>query len=1150
MSNTKNKIDYVNITNDLNHKLKNNQIDTTGRIDEKIERNRLNYIVNYIYDDEPEATENSDNFIFIKTLNDDEYILKKKKITNTGNTKEYSYYTINISLGTEIFVKYQKIEDELEDLEDRYILYEIRTEQDTKKYIYHKINKNEFDPSKTLHLTNETSLITDGTIKINNNEQLIINKINNFKEYADYFNNIHIIKFNDNYYLFIDCNIGDYEEKGLTLYKLNNKLEFEHTYTIKFNENIYSINSIKNIDTTLYIIYENNDNDDYGIIYFDYSNLDLSEDIININVNKISLREENNFIKDDEYNTILSTISGEFNDLELKTTNNTYIYENELYILCKSQQSENNTYYILCKLINNQFEIENYYISKNSFNFIVYKENNIYNYVFISSNYLNRLYLFYGNKNLNDNTYINNVSKDYNSINGKQTDTNNSYLCYCNNKIYLFVYGNFEDNDYGWNYRIYELNLTYNTQLDITLTNYIITDGQNNYIISNNQDCITNNNENIYLIQYDEEKNNYTNILKLNLSNNTVDIIKLDDKNIYDEDIEYEYRNKYIFNDGVLINYTGIIGYNVNKDKNYYIYLYKENLDFILNINNDNLTYKKSLLIDDTQLKLGNNIIVDLQNNTSQVLQTPNNDLDIVNKKYVDDNSFDPSKTLHLTNEKSLITDGSIQILTKDETLPDDVLNHLNFEDNFKNISYVDKFNNKYYLFTFYSISGNEYNNDNLHLYILDKSFNIENTYILRFPKINNETFYIKNIICKDNILYILYNNEFYNISGIIYIDYSKLNLTNEIIDINIDNINISLYDENNFYDNTKFDNIISIVNDDFNNLKLHTLKNTHIFNNNLYLICKFNYNNNSYFVLCKLNNNKYEIINYFGQFDYNNDEIFDFIVYNKDNINHYCYIVYIYNIPELRLYYSNGNMTDSQSKDITANRLFNEFISDTNLFNYGSTNRFGYINDKLYVFVSFNYESPDPFENYYKIYQLNLSYIDNILNVNCIQYNINYNNENIILNINCFAYDDKHIYILYNYNEEDYKYNIDILKINMINNSIYNVNIETNYYLYNGVYFYGIFLNNILLINNDVESDAYDIYLYYYNLEFLLNTENNIINLADNIIINKDNNTSQILQIPKNNLDIVNKEYVDNSIDSIDSIKLTINDNPDEDFY
>ena len=226
--------------------------------------------------------------------------------------------------------------------------------------------------------------------------------------------------------------------------------------------------------------------------------------------------------------------------------------------------------------------------------------------------------------------------------------------------------------------------------------------------------------------------------------------------------------------------------------------------------------------------------------------------------------------------------------------------------------------------------------------------------------------------------------------------------------------------------------------------------------------------------------------------------------------------------------------MIDGQNKDITANKLFNEFISDTNLFNYGSTNRFGYINDKLYIFVSFYYENPDPFENYYKIYQLNLSYNDNILNVNCIQYDINYNNQNITLYINCFAYDD----------------NIDILKINMIDNSIYNVNIENNYYLYNGVYFYGIFLNNILLINNDVDSDAYDIYLYYYNLEFLFDTENNIINLADNIIINKNNNTAQILNEPINNLDIVNKEYVDNSIGDINSIKLEINTNPDENFY
>ena len=79
MSNTT-TINYLNITKDLNHSSKNNQFDSTGRIDEKIERNRFNYIVKEILDQEPEATANSENFIFIQVSEENsEYILKKKK---------------------------------------------------------------------------------------------------------------------------------------------------------------------------------------------------------------------------------------------------------------------------------------------------------------------------------------------------------------------------------------------------------------------------------------------------------------------------------------------------------------------------------------------------------------------------------------------------------------------------------------------------------------------------------------------------------------------------------------------------------------------------------------------------------------------------------------------------------------------------------------------------------------------------------------------------------------------------------------------------------------------------------------------------------------------------------------------------------------
>ena len=417
MSNTKNKIDYVNITNDLNHKLKNNQIDTTGRIDEKIEINRLNFIVNYIYDDEPEATENSDNFIFIKTLNDNEYILKKKKITNTGNTKEYSYYTINISLGTEIFVKYKKIEEELEDLEEEYILYDIIIENDTKKYIYHK--KEKFNPEETLHLYNEQSLITDGKININGLNQNINYALNNGVikisdiDYTDinyYKNKLYFVNYYNSgdtpnaklYILSISDDKLTYKiehEIELTLGNVGFNVNVNNIYTFIYNdkliivyqdttqkksrieliydliENIsYTIENPGNItfeNSILYSLYIYN-NELFGLINKYYSDEEIHIKLIDISYKKIdnnyyfSINKNNYDDEDNNYGTLLPNYEIQDTKYNLCLINN-FIYTINQNVLCIYQIDPSTK-----KLIKDDYEEEVYYYCLTYNNDIVY----------------------------------------------------------------------------------------------------------------------------------------------------------------------------------------------------------------------------------------------------------------------------------------------------------------------------------------------------------------------------------------------------------------------------------------------------------------------------------------------------------------------------------------------------------------------------------------------------------------------------------------------------------------------------------------------------------------------------------------------------------------------------------------------------------
>jgi len=156
--NNKNIIDKINLSSDNLYTNLNNQIDTTGRINEKIQKNKFNYIVNEILEEEPEPTEQSEKLIFIYNEQDELYLLKRK-IKNSNNI--YSYEIFDIQISSLIFIK-----------EDNkiYILYNKENINDNVIQYWREFK--DFDDTKTLILKdNDTSLITYGDIKLQEKRQ-------------------------------------------------------------------------------------------------------------------------------------------------------------------------------------------------------------------------------------------------------------------------------------------------------------------------------------------------------------------------------------------------------------------------------------------------------------------------------------------------------------------------------------------------------------------------------------------------------------------------------------------------------------------------------------------------------------------------------------------------------------------------------------------------------------------------------------------------------------------------------------------------------------------------------------------------------------------------------------------------------------------
>lgn len=158
MSNQYQNIVGITISNDLPYSNNNYKIDSSGRVDEKINTNILlntyNYIVEEILEQDPNPPD--ENFIFVES--DDNYVLKHKSSS--------TYINYDVPLSSTVFVK---------DINCVYILKNKTTSPFTQEWVKYE----NFDPTKLIMLTHtDTSLITYGDIIVNSNTQTEQLKVN------------------------------------------------------------------------------------------------------------------------------------------------------------------------------------------------------------------------------------------------------------------------------------------------------------------------------------------------------------------------------------------------------------------------------------------------------------------------------------------------------------------------------------------------------------------------------------------------------------------------------------------------------------------------------------------------------------------------------------------------------------------------------------------------------------------------------------------------------------------------------------------------------------------------------------------------------------------------------------------------------------
>jgi len=1130
----------INDTNDIYIKYKN--LNNLNDEQHWIKESKNHYYVLDILETEP--TENKPEYIFIKNQETNNYTLK-----HLNNNVYIPLSSININSNCLI----------INTLETFTLI------SNSPNQIWEKINN--FDTSKTLHLTNEKSLITDGDIeikkgiknKIVDEDYYIstekINTSNSTVNFSYTTNSFDIVKYNNMYYISNDyyykTSFG-YPRMNFYLHKtdIKNKLEdnkleinaynpilYDETYTIG-NSIFLNINGNKlfNIDNLLFICSQNPINNIINSAAYSTTKLNCLQPIINLDDNTIYDKNSSNIITNindltfdttnkNNYNLIIQYLY-KYNDvlycvfISNQLVSNNIQYHNKIYIMKTTEYYLDDTNKLHMnfendiKIFDLEKDINDKINTKYIFQLYFYKTN-IYIFDF---NY-NKLYTFdittYSTQEdeTSYNTYSNILTEDYPDI--PEPIPNPPIL-----------------NDFTQK----DINISFNTKNNIFISFYY--EKQNHKYIKLNNFNLNDNNLITYDILNDDINTNEKtyliyneNVIYMFINElNNLDFYKLNLLDLNDKDIINNYTNQinnYLIGGYYLTNteINGIL-YNSYIDNNI---IYYDTYLYIFEFENG------TIKINQISTELYNNLYID--KNKASINSQPIENNDIVNKIYLDNtlNKYvrrEEKEIVKLTNTENKFNATLLNVNKKTQIKPPYIMpiddpNIININStNNNNIHLINIDKNTMYVSYYYNTSLNLYE------YNIDE----DNNFIL-----NSNSPYSITITLSDNIkllkidkLILIYGLNSNN--NIIFNTETKEYLTTNFIDnTGITSEDVPSY---NFYDTNRYIGNIEKIDDHFILLSACGLP-AGVPTKRYIFVYKFNY------TIDNINN---QII--FNVYEGRYLEIIDFTNINYIklliNINDLKSYVYIHN--EHNTMYIINDIDDFNSIITTINNFIpipnpQDPDYDSNLSFPASQCVLQCNNNLLYILLLCGTSNI--------INQAFIFIYDNTNN-SFIRYRINQNQ--IYSNqFNHFMYIKNNlIYIfLHIMNSKDFYY-LYVIPNNLPHNSIIDntysnkFSIENNIYDidFNYSYICGITSYDDYNYEHPIHVKPLVIYSYLYDTIF----NNNYTKLYNNIYIDYEKATIRTSPIDDN--DIVNKKYVDNQLSNIESINLNINTNDNDDIY
>ena len=611
----------------------NNTLDTSGKINEKIQintkLNTYNYIVEEILNVVPDPP--TDDLIFVYTEQTDKYSLKEK-ITESGIS---SYTQLNSKIGSIVYVK---------SINNVYIL----KEYDDTIQIWNVYNC--FDSSLQIDLTHTpTSLTTTGNVIFNSDLQT------------------NTLKVNENSTLNKDTIIHNntFEESLTETNLTEQESDINYPYIslysfIDSKNNFYDIGYYNNVSRKILIRNYNVIQDQSSLKYI-INKLNSYQILTNRNIISYCLNEEDilfiisvsmstpytyylttyDLKTHQEYNTELI-----LNDTEPLTLNTPYKVINFNHMI----------YLITYDNTNNYIYIYQYDYDNNTLIQIIIDPTQEDPYKYQLSSIMKFLYVHNDIKTNKQILYI---------------GLNSAAWIYPSTAISVF------DNSYNITLEEEPKNILYMIT-DYLGNIYILPSGERKKIIKytpehnfiyydcNYEDtkevknaCIDKNN-NIYII-YDSD-NTHIGILNYNITSHNYEY---SEKEISEQDTNFSYIT--FWNEFLIIGHgTNFEGHNI------IVYRLSEgNL-----IKYDSSTFNNNLSVSNAKLTVGDNKIIlngyngDIYTNninsySGTITKTPENIYDIINKKYFDEHSsdIDLSQTVHFTNQDlSILTDGNVEV--------------------------------------------------------------------------------------------------------------------------------------------------------------------------------------------------------------------------------------------------------------------------------------------------------------------------------------------------------------------------------------------------------------------------------------------------------------------------------------------------------